>query len=218
MLSFPEEILLLALDDERGLIKEQLKLTLESAFAGAVLMELALQNRIDTDHKNLFIVTREAAGDPLLDAIMDRLQKNREKRSIYQSLVMLTKYSQQIRQACLERLIEKKILKIENKRILWVFALRRYPVVDNCEIKEVRTRLRDLILSDDLPDPRDAVLISLLEACGLFGEILSPKEREQARGRIAQLAKLDFIGQTLSKLIRRIHAEVTMIIKESRSV
>jgi hypothetical protein len=61
----------------------------------------------------------------------------------------------------LERLVDKGILRIEDKRILWVFAVRRYPLLDDREIREVRARLRDLIDSDAIPDPEDAVLIAL---------------------------------------------------------
>jgi len=88
-------------------------------------------------------------------------------------------------------------LKEVEKKILWVFSKRRYPVVDNNEEKEVKTRIRDTILSDEIPDPRDIVLISLVRTCGLMDEIFSPEEIEIANSRIAQIAKMDLIGQAV---------------------
>ncbi|MYI21771.1 MAG: hypothetical protein F4043_03445, partial [Gammaproteobacteria bacterium] len=50
MLRFAEEILVLVLDEERGDLAPNLPArSLDLALAGAVLMDHALENRIDTD-------------------------------------------------------------------------------------------------------------------------------------------------------------------------
>jgi|GEM_PF-5556406 len=47
MLTFAEEIILLSLDDNSGALKELPSLSLPYASGGAVLMDLAMANRID---------------------------------------------------------------------------------------------------------------------------------------------------------------------------
>ena len=47
MLTFVEEIVLLALDDKSGKFVDLPPLALDQALAGAALLELAFQNRID---------------------------------------------------------------------------------------------------------------------------------------------------------------------------
>ena len=66
-LTFLEELLLLCLDDETGLLRPAFAPWLDTAGAGALLMDLALKNRIDTDPKRLVVVDRTATGEPLLD-------------------------------------------------------------------------------------------------------------------------------------------------------
>ena len=78
----------------------------------------------------------------------------------------------------LNRLIDKGILKRIDERIFWVFHTRRYPVVNNKEIKNVEERLRELVLGDDIPEPREAVLVSLVYACNLFDDILLLEKRK----------------------------------------
>ncbi len=93
---------------------------------------------------------------------------------------------------------------------MWVFSLRRYPVQDKKEEKEVKTRLREVIFSDTIPDPHDIVLISLIKACYLTNEIFSDKEINVVRKRIEQIAKMDLIGQAVSKVIESIIQAIAM--------
>ena len=60
-------------------------------------------------------------------------------------------------------------------------------------------RLRQIVLSDEIPDPRDLVLVCLIDACALMGFVLSEQELEAATPRIEQLRKMDLIGQAVTR-------------------
>ena len=77
-------------------------------------------------------------------------------------------------------------------------------MVDNKEIKNVEERLREIILGDEIPSPRDAVLIGLVYACNLFEEILSPKEKKRSEKRIQTLARLDLVDREVIDMIKEI--------------
>jgi len=111
----------------------------------------------------------------------------------------------------LQALIKKQILKQEDKKILWVFPTRQYPVIDGRELQNIESRLRDLILSDNIPEPRETVLVSLVDACGFFQEILSPREFQRSHERIALLARMDAIGRAVTNLIRVINKAYIMM-------
>ena len=101
------------------------------------------------------------------------------------------------------------MLRQDDGRFLWVFHTRRYPVIDDREQREVKTRLRQLLLTDEIPDPRDVVLICLIDACGLLGLVLTPDEIAGGQQRVEQLARLDLIGQAVTKAV----AEIRFIIQ-----
>ncbi|MFN2351045.1 MAG: GPP34 family phosphoprotein [Kiritimatiellia bacterium] len=204
MLSFAEEILLLALDDQQGVIKPLPVSAMEYALAGAVLMELAVLNRVDTDLQKLTVVNTEPTGDDLLDEVLQQLQEQKEPQTTTHWVSTLAAQAKDLQERVLERLVRKGVLKIANRKILWVFEVRRYPLMDNQEIKEVRTRLRELVMSNQIPDGREVILISLVNACRLFDEIFDEDELERLRPRIAALAKLDLIGQEVARSIREI--------------
>ena len=63
MLTFPEEIVLLALDDKTGKFVDLPPLAMDQALAGAALLELAFQNRIDTDLTHLSLVNPKPTGE-----------------------------------------------------------------------------------------------------------------------------------------------------------
>jgi Golgi phosphoprotein 3 len=91
-----------------------------------------------------------------------------------------------------------------------VFSSRRYPTLDGAGRKEVKTRLRELLLGDGVPDPRDVVLVSLLSACRLFGQIFDETELPKVQPRIQAVARMDLIGQAIAAIIGEIEHEVTL--------
>jgi Golgi phosphoprotein 3 (GPP34). len=200
-LTFVEEIVLLALDDETGALLPMPPLAFRYALAGAAICDLALLNRIDTDPNQLVVLSKEPTGDPLLDHALSAILSVQTPLRVSGWLNMLSEISKTLEAAALDRLVARGILRREEKKILWVFGTRRYPTVDNQERAEVRTRLADLILGDDLPDPRDAILISLLSASHLSDKIFAGKEFKARSERMATLAKMDLVGREVAGII-----------------
>lgn len=208
MLSFAEELVLLALDDERGVIID--KTSVEYGLVGAILMDLSLMDKIEVDLENLLLVDSSPTGDPILDNILKRIAQSSATRTVAYWIITLTQESRDIQKQVLDRLIQKSILRKEEQKILWVFARRRYPKQNDREEKEVKTRIRAVVLSDEIPDARDVVLISLIKACYLTNEIFSKAEMPVVQERIAQIARMDLIGQTVSRIIESVIRAIAM--------
>ena len=201
MLRFAEEIMLLLLDDDGGDFVGVPEWSLQCALAGAVLMDLALENRIDTDLEQLILVDSTPVGDDLLDPTLARIAQATERHDTRYWIQHTAQHASRIRERVLERLVDRGILQRRDERLLWVFQSRRYPVVDGKADREVKLRIMAVLLSDEIPDPRDIVIVCLAEACGLFRELLSRRELEHATARIEQVRKLDLIGQAVSQAV-----------------
>ena len=211
MLTFAEEILLLTLDDESGKFAYADSTELRYALAGAILMDLALRSKIDTDIKKLFVVDGTPTGEEILDRYLTNISAANHDYSIRHWVTEIAKDGEEIKDEALNMLVEKGILKVKEKKILWMFETRRYPVVDDTEEKEVKRRILDLLLSDEIPTPRDVVLVSLVDACKLFPKILSSHEAERLAPRIEQIRRLDLIGQTLSQVLERLRLDLANV-------
>jgi hypothetical protein len=199
MLSFSEEIVLLLLDETNGDFVPLPESVFAIVMSGAALMDLALHNRIDTDLEKMTVVDRTPLGDDILDEVLAGLGQKSASLGITDALYDGAVNAEEYRARALKRLIARGILKEENGRHLWVFRTRRYPVIDDSEQQEVRARLRQLLLTDEIPDPRDVVLVCLIDACALAGFVLSAAELDAAAPRVEQLRKMDLIGQAVTK-------------------
>ncbi len=209
MLGFVEEILLLQLDDSQGKFVNLPLSAADVVLAGAALMELALANRVDCDLERLILVDSTPTGDDILDDVLKRLGEAGGALTADAVLERISANGEKYQEMALNRLIAKGILREEDGRFLWVFHTRRYPVVDDSEQREVRARLRQLLLTDEIPDPRDVVLVCLIDACGLLGLVLSSDEIAQTQARVEQLSRLDLIGQAMTKAVAEIRFIVT---------
>ena len=210
MLRFPEEIILLLLDDEGGDFVRVPEWSMQCALAGAVLMDLALENRIDTDTEQLVLVDSTPVGDDLLDPTLARIAEATETHDTRYWIQDTAQRAYQIRERVLERLVDHGILHVRDDSFLWVFQSRRYPVVDGKADREVKLRILEVLFSDEIPDPRDIVIVCLAEACGIFRELLSRRELEHATARIEQVRKLDLIGQAVTQAVWDIETSLAL--------
>lgn len=204
MLGFVEEIVLLQLDDERGKLAELPLSAGDVVLAGAALMDLALHNRIDNDLERLTIVDPRPTGDDILDDVLASLATAGTELTTAAAIEHVTINARQFQDRALRRLVAKGILREHDGRFLWVFHARRYPVIDDREQREVKTRLRQVLLTDEIPDPRDVVLLCLIDACNLLDLVLTPDEIARTKARVEQLSRLDLIGQAVAKAVGEI--------------
>ncbi len=181
--------------------------------AGAALMELALRNQVNTDLERLMVVNAKPTGDDILDDVLIRLAAAGAGLSTAAALECITVNAGKYREKALRHLVARGILREENGRLLWVFHSRRYPVVNDRERREVKARLRHILLTDEIPDPRDVVLICLIDACGLLGLVLTPEEFARTKTRVALLSRLDLIGQAVTKAV----AEIRFMVEHAAS-
>ncbi len=191
---FAEEFLLL-LRDEDGTLSRAPEWLVRYALGGAVLMDLALENRIDTDVHRLFLVDSTEVGDRLLDPMLAEIARTDQAHDALYWVEHATRHADEIREAALARLIENGILQPRDDRFLWIFGAPRYSVVDVEIESELRQRIREVLLSDVIPDPGDIVISTLANGCGLVGPLLSSDELAQAAPRIELFRKMDLIGR-----------------------
>lgn len=206
MLRFAEELLLLLLKEDVGDLAFVPETHLHRALAGAVLMDLALENRIDTDIDKLVLVDGTPVDDDLLDDALARVAAATETFDAEHWVREIAEDGEAIRSKALARLVRAGVLEsaedgsIEPSR--QVARTRRYPAVDGTAEQEVRLRIMRVLFDDDLPGPRDVVIICLAAACGIFERMLTREELGEVRERIDMVGRLDLIGQAVTRAVR----------------
>ena len=209
-LALIEEIVLLSLDDETGAHYPLPPFALGLGMAGAVLADLSIAGRISIDGPQVKVINAQPTGNPLLDPWLALIAKDTQNHSVHYWLSILANEKKEIESEALAHLIERGILKREDKKILWVLGLRRYPTIHNEERVEVRTRLGRLILSEDPPSHFDATLISLLDGCELLNTIFRGDQYAAREDRVASIAASDPVGREVAEALRELLSTVLL--------
>ena len=118
-----------------------------------------------------------------------------------------------IRHQALNRLVDRGILECRDDRFMWVFRARRYPAIDGTAEREVKLRIMEILFSDQVPLPRDVVIIGLAHACDLFRQILSDRELANVATRIDEVRQLDLIGRAMSQAILDIELSIALAVQ-----
>ena len=206
---FAEELLLLMRDGQTGEPLPLAPQTERIAFAGAVLMELELARRIDTEVDTLVLHDPTPLGDDLLDPVLADIAGEARRHDVsYWVERVAERRGEKIRERAIARLVEQGILADEGGGGLpaltrRVSRVRRYPLADGTWRDDIHLRVMRVLLADDIPDPGDIVIISLANACGLFRQLLSPAELEATADRTALIGRMDLLGQAVTRLVRR---------------
>lgn len=205
-LTFVEEVYLLALDAETGRRLPASRFGFGYVLAGAVLSDLAWARRIDTDPQSLVVLDGAPTGNPILDRALAKLAAAKEAKSVLVWLRLVGDEARRIEEAVAEQLVGRGILRRHKETFLWIFGTERFPTAEERRRIEVKQRLAELIASDELPEPRDATLLSLLVACEVAQQIF-PAALLQARAqRIETLIKLDLVGREVGASFRLLAA------------
>ena len=200
----PEEIILLLLNEESGYLEQVAGWNLSCVLAGAVLADLDLESRIDTAQEMLSLDDASPVGDDLLDPVLAAIAADPEPRSVSYWVEKIAGTSDEILEHALMRLSRHGVLDYTNGGF-WSLSRNAAKAGNGTESGEsrsiVRRRIVETILGDDIPYPRDAIIIGLADACDAFRFLLQPEDYEASRERIELLGMLDRISRSVAAAV-----------------
>lgn len=216
-LSLPEELLLLALNEEKGTFVASASIGLSYGLAGAAMVELAAAGLIELDDKHLTAKATGRTQDEVLDQVLEIIRSSERARSVRHWVGHIGRSSGKLKQPLLDRLVNRGILEREEGRILLFFPTRRYPEVNSGPERDVRTRIRSVVLGGARGDARTTSLISLVHATHLVGTIFEKGERREAKERIKEIAESQPLGNAVARAVAEATAAVVAAVVAASS-
>ena len=221
MLRFAEELIVLTAGAEKQAPIHIPPSTLDHALAGAVLLDLALENRIDTDTEALHVIDPTPVGDNLLDPVLADIIQEVATQPTETWLARIAKRGDDLQALALERLLAAGILEADDGGVFslsrWVVHSRSYPAGSRGMEQEIRSRMAGVLLSDDIPSPRDSIIISLAHACGVLRRMFTHSEYEEVKARIELISGLEMVARSVTGAIRNVSlAESSMLARVIR--
>ncbi len=202
--SLPEDLLLLLLNEETGYFHQVPGWDLNCAVTGAVLAELSIQNRIDTDLDSLFLVDSTETGNPALDQILAEIAGEPAHRNTQYWIERLAHRAESIIDTTLDRLVDLRI--VERHEGDFYTLTRAFAQTntsnasqDDSRLQSVKTRIFNAIFNDEIPDPRDALLISLVNTCDVFRFMYQVDDAVE--DRIKLICRMALIGRSIAAAV-----------------
>ncbi len=203
-LSLTEELILSLLNEESGYFHQVPGWDLNCAVAGAVLAELSLRSCIDTDKDSLFLLDHTPTGDPTLDPILKQIAEAPAQRNAQYWIERLAPQAETIIDLTLERLVDLKILE-HHEGDFWTLSQTAAQMdmlngsQEDSRAEFVKTRISRAIFQNEIPDPKDVIIICLINTCDVFRFMFQLDE--EAEKRIEFICRMDLIGRSIAEAV-----------------
>lgn len=212
-LSLPEEIMLLALHDEKG--TTGLESMYQYAIGGAALAELLMRERIRIDtsrKKQVGVINAKPLGDPLLDECLTKLVEAR-KPAAAQTWVARFAGVKNLKHLLAERLCDRGILRADKDKVMLLFSRRTYPEIDPEPEQALVERLRQAIFTENNHlDPRTVVLVALANSASLLNNVFDKKDLKARKDRIARVVEGDAMAEATKEAIEAVQAAIMVAV------
>ena len=203
-LTLPEELILMLLNEESGYFRQVPGWDLNCAIVGAALAELSLISRIDTDMDSLILLDRTEPGDPALDPILKAIAGESAQRNAQYWIERLAPRAEAIIDLSLDRLVDLKILE-HHEGDFWTLAPTAWQMGlldssgEGSAVEFVKTRVSKVIFNNEIPDPRDVIIIALINTCDVFRFMFQLDDESEER--IELVCRLDLIGRAIAEAV-----------------
>lgn len=210
-LNLVDQLTLLALDDEKGNFVAD-SFSFAYGLAGAIILELSLQNKIEIREKKIEVNSHKTCGDLLLDHFMDQIRNSKKKRDIQSWVQIIGDKLSFVQEETVKKLIGDGILRKKEEKILWVFSNDKYPTINAKPENELRKRLNDILLNDRNLDLKESMLISLIDMCSLNKEVFGKEGAKEYEKKIKAIIENAKLSSEVGKAVQEIHDALMMVI------
>ena len=205
-LNILDEFVLLCLNERTGYFYQISGWSLNCAIIGAVLADLSINLRIDTDENSLFLIDSTKTGEPILDLCLEEIASQSDTQETRYWVERLSLHSEYIIDNTLKRLVEMEILTYFEGEFYainessWYAELSDYSG-DNQSGIHVKTRIGETIYTDIIPSPKDSLIIGLLNACNLVRSIFQLEDVYEER--VALICNMELISRAIATAVEQ---------------
>ena len=192
------------LNEESGYFHQVPGWNLNCAVVGAALAELSLMSRIDTDETSLFLVDKTKTGNPNLDPILAEIAAEPAQRNTQYWIERLAPRAESIIDIALDRLVDHGILQYHDGEF-WTLtrtAMQTEMLAGSNETNGaqfVKTRISNAIFNNEIPSPRDVIIICLINTCDVFRFMFQLDD--EVEKRIDFICNMDLIGRSIAAAV-----------------
>ncbi|AWN27980.1 MULTISPECIES: GPP34 family phosphoprotein [unclassified Streptomyces] len=201
-LTLPEELLLLALEPERGRFLNHARY-LRYGLAGAALADLEEAGRITVGSGDRITVTNPLPlGDPVLDGALAALPGPDKRGRGIKAERWVRRAGRPVQELCVRRLEERGALRRETRRALGLFPYARFPAGAVDLVGPARERFA-AALGAGFPDRRGRLMAALASATDLDRRLLLSRGYRPVRREMKRFAREFWMTHAVQRAVRQ---------------
>ncbi|MBE0678759.1 MAG: GPP34 family phosphoprotein [Bacteroidales bacterium] len=204
-----EKFLLIAHHPEKGRFMIS-QLYIQYGIAGAIVLDMMLEDRIDIADKKLILKTARGSADPIISEVIALMsQSSRSRRVEYWVRKLATRYNK-YKWLVLKGLADKRIVRIEEKKFLGLIPYRKSSLIESYTRSNIIRQLKSEVLAYTRePSSASMSIAGLIEACRMH-RILSDdrEERKTIRTQLKKMIKESPVSDAVSQTIKQVQAAI----------
>ncbi len=204
MLTLPEQLMLIALKDEKGTVLFTAMGILPFSIIGGILIELYFADKIDYQDSKILVKDPTPTGNEFFDEVLKIIVDSGKKKDTKYWMLKLNDKVKKIKEKTLQHLVRSNVLKEETYKVLSLITRTKYPTINPEPEEELRSRIKKFILKHENPDERNTALLSLVQVSRLLEDLFEKEEIREAKIRITELVERTHMGDAIREETSRL--------------
>ena len=189
---------------------------LSYGIAGALLLEMSLENMISLQEKRLIYNGAGSGNDELIAEIAAVIRQSEKAKKVGTWINKFARRSARYRRTILQQLTDKKIFRIEHKKFLGLIPYKlTYFTNHGIRADLIRSARNGALYNEDLTS-ENIVLLGLIEACRMHKFLSNDREElKKIRKNLKEIIKSSPMAGMVAETVRQVEAAIVVAIISS---
>ena len=210
MFTIAEALILLGTDDDKGTAVSSASSSLNYGLAGSILSELAMTGHIELKEGKVVLADDTLTEVSYFNTVIDEIKEDHKERTVEHWINQFAGNTKAINDPVYLSLVDKGILKEEDKTYFFFFNTNVYPTVDARPEQEIRKHVNDVVFNNAEADAEIAMLLSLIKTCDLTEEVFGKERKKEAEKKLVEIIETNEYGKAVSQSVKDMEAAILM--------
>lgn len=200
MFTIAEALILLGTDDDKGTAVSSA--SLNYGLVGSILAELAMTESIELKDGKVAVTDNSLTDVSYFNTVLNEIKEDHKERTVEYWISHFAGNTKAINDPVYLSLVDKGILKEEDKTYFFFFNTNVYPTVDERPEQEIRNHVNDVVFNNAETDAEIAMLLSLIKTCDLIEEVFGKERKKEAEKKLIEIIDNNEYGKAVNQTVK----------------
>lgn len=200
MFTIAEALILLGTDDDKGTAVSSA--SLNYGLVGSILAELAMTESIELKDGKVAVTDDSLTDVSYFNTVLNEIKEDHKERTVEYWISHFAGNTKAINDPVYLSLVDKGILKEEDKTYFFFFNTNVYPTVDERPEQEIRNHVNDVVFNNAETDAEIAMLLSLIKTCDLIEEVFGKGRKKEAEKKLIEIIDNNEYGKAVNQTVK----------------